>query len=307
MKSLLCASSWIGLSTAELQAFQSEYRRTAFICTVRSCERSRFGYPSAVELEDHKIRQHTAGFKCYYQNCAYNDIGFTSSRSLRAHEKRAHLKDLPTIPQALKRKYQADDPSDAEVATEDLEAPTQPNANEMPSSQPIELPPSGPFPITTLTPELLAEMTPDQRQKYELMRNQQQAPEMIRFRTIAQEESKGFEAQRFPEVPMTAETRDQLGAFTSKISQEFIKFTKAINHWFRVSRDEPRLRAFVRTRLRILSQFQGSDSLQTLKENLTMTRQELMQAKQLIDSMMKDLASIQKGNRPPQPRVSAKD
>lgn len=98
-----------------------------------------------------------------------------------------------------------------------------------------------------LTPEQLAKMTPEQRQKYEHMRNQQQAPEMIRFRTIAQEESKAFEAQRFPEVPMTAETRNQLSAFCAKISQEFNKLTKAINHWFRVSRDEARLRAFVRT------------------------------------------------------------
>lgn len=108
VKSLLCASSWVGLSSTELQAFQSEYRRTAFICTVRSCERSRFGYPSAVELEDHKTRQHTAGFKCYYSKCPYNDIGFTSSRSLRAHEKRVHLRDLPAIPKMLKRKYPAD-------------------------------------------------------------------------------------------------------------------------------------------------------------------------------------------------------
>lgn len=117
VKSLLFALSCVGLSSAELQTFQSEYKRSAFICTVRNCERSRFGYPSAVELEDHKTRQHTTGFKCYYQNCRYNDIGFTSSRSLRAHEKRFHLRDLPTIPQTLKRKYMADSPTENTGAT----------------------------------------------------------------------------------------------------------------------------------------------------------------------------------------------
>lgn len=53
----------------------------------------------------------------------------------------------------------------------------------------------------------------------------------------------------------------------------------------------------------MLSQFQtnNNNSEPTLKENMTMTRQELIQAKQLLDSIMKDLASIQKGTRPPQP------
>lgn len=108
VKSLLRASSCDGLSPAELQTFQSEFRRTAFICTVRNCERSRFGYPSAVELEDHKTRQHNTGFKCYHQNCRYNDIGFTSSKRLRAHEIKFHFRDLPEIPKTLKRKYPVD-------------------------------------------------------------------------------------------------------------------------------------------------------------------------------------------------------
>lgn len=53
----------------------------------------------------------------------------------------------------------------------------------------------------------------------------------------------------------------------------------------------------------MISQFHNSNNPaeQTLKENLTMTRQELIQAKHLLDSIMKDLASIQKGTRPPQP------
>lgn len=107
VKSLVFASSWAGLSSDELEAFQSEYRRNAFICTVRNCERSRFGYSSVLELKDHQTRQHTAGFKCPYEHCPYNGIGFTKSRSLRAHVKKGHLRDLPAIPKTLKRKRQA--------------------------------------------------------------------------------------------------------------------------------------------------------------------------------------------------------
>ncbi|KAJ0116525.1 hypothetical protein J7T55_007505 [Diaporthe amygdali] len=181
---------------------------------------------------------------------------------------------------------------------DDLEATTQPNANnQRPASQPTQLPPGGPIP--NLTPEQLAKMTPEQRQKYELMR-QQQMQEMLHFKSILQEETKAYEAQRFPDVPMTAETRAQMTAFIQKISQEFTKLSRVINHWFRLSRDEARLRAFVRTRLRVLSQFQNNNTEQPLKENLTMTRQEMLQSKHLLDSMMKDLASTQKGARPPQ-------
>lgn len=128
---------------------------------------------------------------------------------------------------------------------DDLEAPTQPNANhQRPASQPSQLPPGGPIP--NLTPEQLARMPPEQRQKYELMRHQQMQ-EMMHFKSILQEEMKAFEAQRFPDVPMNAETRNQMAAFIAKISQEFTKLSKAINHWFRLYKDEARLRAFVRT------------------------------------------------------------
>lgn len=101
------------MSSAELQAFQSDYRRTAFTCTVRSCERSRLGYPSSAELGNHKTRLHTTGFKCYHQNCRYNDVGFPTLRSLRVHQK-CHFRELPEIPRMLKRKYSADgSPKDA--------------------------------------------------------------------------------------------------------------------------------------------------------------------------------------------------
>lgn len=136
VKSLVCASSWVGLSPAELQTFQSEYRRTAFICTVRNCERSRFGYASVIELEDHKTRQHATGFKCYHQNCRYNDAGFTSSTSLRAHVRRFHLRDLPEIPKTLKRKYPEDGPPKDARAIE-ASSPVPQGSQEPDDQQPL--------------------------------------------------------------------------------------------------------------------------------------------------------------------------
>ena len=137
----------------------------------------------------------------------------------------------------------ASQPKNLKRSGDDLEASSQPNANDQrPASQPVQLPPGG---VPILAPEQIAKMTPEARQRYEAMRNQ--SPEMIRFRTIAQEESKAFESQRFPEVPMTAEMRNQLAGAIGKVSQEIAKYTKAINPWFRATRDEVRLRAFIRT------------------------------------------------------------
>lgn len=82
---------------------------------------------------------------------------------------------------------------------------------------------------------------------------------MIRFRTITQEESKAYEAQRFPDVPMTTDTRNRLTILITKVSEEFEKLSKTMSAWFRASRDESRLRAFVRTvRYNIIFVFQYS-------------------------------------------------
>ncbi|POS78289.1 hypothetical protein DHEL01_v203319 [Diaporthe helianthi] len=184
---------------------------------------------------------------------------------------------------------------------DDLEAPSQPNSNDQrPASQPVQLPAGN---IPTFTPEQMAKMTPDARARYEAMRTQNQSPEMARFRTICQEEVKAFETQRFPEIPMTADMRNQLAGGIGKILQEINKYSKAINPWFRATRDEVRLRAFLRTRLRVMNQCHPSNNKEppVLKENLTMTVQEINQAQGLCQSIHKDLASIQRGARPPQP------
>ncbi|KAG8161413.1 hypothetical protein KVR01_008400 [Diaporthe batatas] len=191
-------------------------------------------------------------------------------------------------------------------SVDDLEAPTQPNSNDQrPASQSVQLPAGN---LPNFTPEQIAKMTPEARQRYEALRNQNQTPEMARFRAICQEELKSFETQRFPEVSMTPDMRNQLAVGIGKISQEINKYSKAINPWFRATRDEARLRAFLRTRMRVMNQYHSNNNNKessTLKDNLTMTMQDISQAQALCQSIHKDLASIQRGARPPQPGGAA--
>lgn len=72
------------------------------------------------------------------------------------------------------------------------------------------------------------------------------SPEMVRIKAITQEELKAYQAQRFPDVPMAAESRDELAAFITSLSKEFTESRKAMGSWFYFFKDEARLRASVR-------------------------------------------------------------
>lgn len=98
---------WIGLSPDDLAAFRSQFGDTAFVCPVRDCDRSRLGYPSAAELQNHKTRRHGQRLRCYQGSCIHNDIGFANESSLRQHVQRVHRKVAPPIPTRLNRSSRA--------------------------------------------------------------------------------------------------------------------------------------------------------------------------------------------------------
>lgn len=110
VKSLLQATSWPCLSSAELVTFQTDYAGTAFLCPIKGCHRSCVGYASAAELNDHKTRRHTQRLRCYQGKCVYNDVGFLKESTLRQHIQKVHKKAVPQIPATLKRKRETEDP-----------------------------------------------------------------------------------------------------------------------------------------------------------------------------------------------------
>ncbi|KUI59232.1 hypothetical protein VP1G_06440 [Cytospora mali] len=166
-------------------------------------------------------------------------------------------------------------------STDDLEATTQQNANnQRPLSQPGQVPSGRPLPI--IPPDQLAKMPPVQRQ-----------------RTILQEEKQAFDAQKFPDLPLSADTKAQIMPVISKAIEEFTKISKILRQWFTRTRDDGRLRAFIKARLRLVSQFHDGEQAQVLKDKLTMTMAEVVQSRHLLESIVKDLSASNTG-RPPQ-------
>jgi len=90
IRRLLSVNSCPGISSDELLAFKAEHGSSAFLCPIRKCPRSRFGFSSDVQLRDHQS-QHGNKLRCYKADCAY-DVGFTSSRNLLEHQRKRHGK-----------------------------------------------------------------------------------------------------------------------------------------------------------------------------------------------------------------------
>ncbi|RFN46906.1 nacht domain-containing protein [Fusarium flagelliforme] len=112
--------SYHELSRQELLVFRSDYGRTAFTCSIRSCQYYRFGFDSAEKLDEHKRVSHGKAFKCYAKGCLYNDVGFASSRSLREHQRKrhSHPKLLP-VPDSIGRLIQSDHKHPRQQSTRD--------------------------------------------------------------------------------------------------------------------------------------------------------------------------------------------
>lgn len=132
-------------------------------------------------------------------------------------------------------------------SSDDLEGATQQNANsQRPASQPGQVPAGRPLPI--IPPEQLAKMPLLQRQRYEAaLRSQQQGQQDIMlFRAIFQEEKQAFENQKFPELPLSADAKAQIMPVITKAIEDFNKISKILRQWFGRTRDDGRLRAFIK-------------------------------------------------------------
>lgn len=143
-----------------------------------------------------------------------------------------------TAPKSLKRPN-----------SDDLEATTQQNANyQRPLSQLGQVPPGR----HVLSLDQVAKMPPAQRQKYEAalrfqqQQQGQQSQDIILFRTIFQEEKQAFDAQKFPDLPLSADTKAQIMPVISKAIEDFNKISKILRQWFARTRDDGRLRAFIK-------------------------------------------------------------
>lgn len=186
-----------------------------------------------------------------------------------------------TVQKSLKRPM-PDDASDVQDATA--------TANQRPNSSQPSARPSG---QAQPTPEQLASLTPEQRQKWEqLQRNrqkQQSSEDVNRLKVLSAEEARALASDPMPDILMPVEEKKYVAGKITKMADDLKKVGKGLGKWYAITHDDSRARMFFRTRLRLLRQFHDTEMSQ-MKDNFSIRSQELDEARAMLESMAKDLA-----------------
>lgn len=152
--------------------------------------------------------------------------------------------------QAAQKPAQAPSPSTQQnnlkrASSDDVvEVPNPNQAKQQPQqpSQNGQKPPGG---LPVLTPQQIASMRPEQREKYEaMMRARQQGQmhaDLLKLKGINEEEMK---RPQEPPIPMDAATKASTASRLRSVAPTLQNVTKAIPKWYQVVRDEGRIRQF---------------------------------------------------------------
>ncbi|KAM4057118.1 hypothetical protein HRG_003965 [Hirsutella rhossiliensis] len=203
----------------------------------------------------------------------------------------------PQPPKNLKR------PSTDEAA--DTTGPASAgSAPPRPTSQPVQQAPKG---ITSLTPQQVASLNPDQRAKYEqylkmqMAGQGQQAANMMqqaagtealnRLKQLSQEEQRKFGQESLSEIPMNQQEHNDTAAKLQRISMDMKKVGRGLTKWYSITRDDARAKMFFRTRMRIMKQFCDGEAMRELNDKFSIRSSEIDQARAMLESMAKDLAA----------------
>ncbi|KAJ4391346.1 hypothetical protein N0V93_004963 [Gnomoniopsis smithogilvyi] len=175
--------------------------------------------------------------------------------------------------------------------SDDLGTPSQATtgaAKPSQASQPQMEPPN-------LSEAQLASMTPEQRQAWERKKqmNKQMQECTMRFKSLWFEETRNFDPSKYPEVPCPDNARETLKSQLLNIAQGLGRVAQlaVMIRWFAAIRDEGRVREFLQTRLRVINQFQDGEKMQVLKENFTVSLQDVGRFALIVQGLYRDLAS----------------
>jgi hypothetical protein len=186
-----------------------------------------------------------------------------------------------------------------------------------PASQPNQ--PQQPQGPRMLTPQQIAALTPEQRAKYEaMMRAQmnkagQMPPQggneiLARLKALGQEEQRQSVRENDPEIPMSQQEYQETADKLKRIVVDMSKIGRGLSRWYGLTRDDQRAKMFFRTvslhpvvswmactnseqRWRILKQFSDGEKMSVPKSAFTMQAAEIDQARNMLESMAKDLAA----------------
>ncbi|KAB5570425.1 hypothetical protein GE09DRAFT_707372 [Coniochaeta sp. 2T2.1] len=167
------------------------------------------------------------------------------------------------------------------------DAPTANNAGE-----------AAPSTGTQPTPQMIASLPPEQRQKWEQHQRRQgnlqpeegEAKRMGELiRSVANEETADPANRSLPEQQLSATERQDVETRLPQLVLDIQKVVKVISRWYWIAQDNHRLRLFFRMRARILQQF-SDDTLTQFKKAFTVGPKELTVFRTLLSTMGQDLS-----------------
>lgn len=109
-----------------------------------------------------------------------------------------------------------------------------------------------------LTPQQIAQLTPEQRAKYEAMMRAQmnkagQIPPqggseiLARLKSLGQEEQRQSVKENDPEIPMSQQEYQETAEKLKKIVVDMSKIGRGLSRWYGLTRDDQRAKMFFRT------------------------------------------------------------
>ncbi|KAI8634638.1 hypothetical protein F5Y19DRAFT_485646 [Xylariaceae sp. FL1651] len=176
-----------------------------------------------------------------------------------------------------------------------------------PSSNQLQRPPSQQPQVTVaaptsqiphISPEQLANMPPDQRQKYEAMVKSRQSAaasqmseEMMRLKAIGQEQHQAAAKEQLSDIPMTPEQYQDIAQKIQAMVGEMSKISKVLGRWYTLTHDDARAKLFFKMRLRLIKQYADGDKMTVLKDKFSISPDDLDRVRGMLESMAKDVAT----------------
>ncbi|KAI0105528.1 hypothetical protein GGR51DRAFT_192480 [Nemania sp. FL0031] len=176
------------------------------------------------------------------------------------------------------------------------------NASNTPVQRPHTQQPQAPRPGTSsvpqipqFSPEQLAAMSPEQRQKYEALVKSRQSgtmsDEMLRLKAIGQEQHQAALKEQLPDIPMTPEQYRDTAQKIQTMCNEMNKISKILGRWYALTHNDECAKLFFKLRIRLMKQYIDGDKMTGLKERFSITPTDLDNTRSMLESMARDVAA----------------
>ncbi|KAJ3559822.1 hypothetical protein NPX13_g9481 [Xylaria arbuscula] len=171
-----------------------------------------------------------------------------------------------------------------------------PNPSRTPAQRPqSQIPPQ----LPQLSPEQLAAMPPEQRQKYEAMMKSRSSAsyppimneDMQRLKAIGQEQHVAVAKEQLPDISMTPEQYQETAQRIRDVCGEMNKVSKVLARWYTATHDDARARLFFKLRSRLFKQYVDGEKMTVPKDKFSITPADIEQGRAIFESILKDLTT----------------